>query len=299
MDLKQLLAVQAIAETGSFRGAAQRLNLTQPAISYQLRRLEEELGETLVFRHAKRVELAPAGQAVLETAKRVLGDVEELKDRFSHDDEDRVRGVLRITTSAMGIVYFYGDLLERFIARYPNIEVVLTAAETPLGAIQQVLAQAADVALTPFAFDLPNLQTLELGEAAYIVIVAPGHPLARRPRVEIKDLHDYPFVRYQPGAGSRIVSDRLFSGPGEYPRILLESNDSEFVKRIVALGMAASTLPRPAAAKEVEDGTLSALKIVDDRLKQRFGLVFRGDVRVRVLDLFRDFAAQNRSLVPS
>lgn len=299
MDLKQLLAVQAIAETGSFRAAAQRLNLTQPAISYQLKRLEEELGETLVFRHAKRVELAPAGHTVLETAKRVLNDIEELKDRFGHDDEDRLRGVLRITTSAMGIVYFYGDLLERFIARYPNIEVVLTAAETPLGAIQQVLAQAADVALTPFAFDLPNLHTLELGEAAYIVIVAPSHPLARRNKVDIKDLHEYPFVRYQPGAGGRIVSDRLFSGPEGYPRILLESNDSEFVKRIVALGMAASTLPRPAAAKEVEDGTLSALRIVDDRLKQRFGLVFRGDVRMRVLDLFRDFAAQNRSLVPS
>jgi DNA-binding transcriptional LysR family regulator len=300
MDLKQLKILQAIAETGSFHGAADKLHLTQPAISHQLKSLELELGETLVMRSRPRVALLPAGVAVLAAAERVHAELQELKLRFAPETPGHpLTGVLRIAASTLGIVYLYGDLLERFIGQYPQIELVVTAAESGIGAARHVLAGSADVAFTPFPVNLPNLQTMALAETEHVVIVSRRHRLATRKRVSVNELRKHPFIRYQADAGSRAVSDQLFLPGGGYPPIFIESNDTEFIKRVVLLGMGSAMVPAFTVTDEGRDRRLVALTVQGTPAPQAFGLVWRRDVRMRTLGIFQEFCLQQRTSVGS
>jgi DNA-binding transcriptional LysR family regulator len=299
MDLKQLRILQAIAETGSFHGAASKLHLTQPAISQQLKSLELELGETLVIRSRPKVGLLPGGLAVLASAERVNAELEKLKLRFAPETPGQLTGVLRIAASTLGIIYLYGDLLERFIGQYPRIELVVTAAESGIGAARHVLAGSADVAFTPFPVDLPNLQTMVLAETEHLVIVSRQHRLAMRKRVSVSDLRNHPFIRYQADAGSRAVSDQLFLPGGGYPPIFVESNDTEFIKRVVMLGMGSAMVPAFTVTGQGRDRRLVALAVEGISARQEFGFVWRRDVPMRTLRVFEEFCLEQRASVGS
>jgi DNA-binding transcriptional LysR family regulator len=297
--LKQLAVLRAIADTGSFNAAAVQLGLTQPAISHHLRRLEDELGEMLVLRRRPRPALSPAGATVLATAQRVLGEIEDLKQVFAPRNESEVSGVLRVTASAMGIIYLYGELLARFIASHQRIELVLTAVETPFDGLKKVVTREADAAFVAFPIPEPNLAELVLGETEHAVLVARDHPLAARATVTIAELQRHPLVRYKTGAGSRWMSDTIFLPRGGYPEIFLESNDTEFVKRIVGLGFATAIVPRFILTADRRDRRLRRLKIRGMSLKQKYGIAYRPDTRGRALTTFTEFCARNKALVPS
>jgi len=204
---------------------------------------------------------------------------------------------LRIAASTLGIIYLYGDLLERFIGQYPRIELVVTAAESGIGAARHVLTGSADVAFTPFPLDLPNLQTMVLAETEHVVIVSRQHRLAARKRVSVNDLRNDPFIRYQADAGSRAVSDQLFLPSGGYPPIFLESNDTEFIKRVVMLGMGSAMVPAFTVTDEGRDRRLIALAVEGMPPRQEFGLVWRRDVRMRTLRVFQEFCLEQRESV--
>jgi DNA-binding transcriptional LysR family regulator len=295
MDLKQLRVLSAIAHTGSFQAAADQLHLTQPAISHQLKKLEAELGETLVLRSRPKAKLLPAGVDVLAAAERIDAELEELGSRFSSPAPTATSGVLRVAASTLGIIYLYGDLLEQFIKRYPRIELVVTAAESGIGAARHVLTGTTDVAFTPFPVNLPNLQKVLLGDTEHVIIVARSHALAARKTVSVDEIRAYPFIRYQSDAGSRAMSDQAFAACGGYPRIFMESNDTEFIKRVVALGMGTAMVPAFTVGNEARDRRLAMLRMKGPAVRQEFGLVCRTKVRMRALDLFREFCLEHRA----
>lgn len=297
MDLKQLAVLRAIADTGSFNAAGSRLGLTQPAVSHQLRRLEDELGETLVLRQRPRVALSPAGTAVLAAAQRVFGEIESLKEMFA--PQGAVSGVIRVTASAMGIIYLYGELLARFIEEHQRVEVALTTVETPFDGIRRVAARESDAAFVAFPTPEPDMAEMVLGETEHCVLVARDHPLAARGAATLAALRRYPMIRYKTGAGSRWMSDGLFLPRGGYPEIFLESNDTEFVKRIVALGFATAIVPRFILTRDPRDRRLRRLAVRGLPMKQKYGLAYRPDARGRALSAFIEFCRRNKNLVPS
>ncbi len=299
MDLKQLAVLRAIADTGSFNAAGERLGLTQPAVSHQLRRLEDELGETLVLRKRPRVTLSPAGIAVLASAQRVLGEIESLKEMFAPQRAGEVSGAIRVTASAMGIIYLYGELIARFIEEHKRVEVALTTVETPFDGIRKVAARESDAAFVAFPTPEPNMAELVLGETEHCALVARDHPLAARGSVTLAELRRYPMIRYKTGAGSRWMSDGLFLPRGGYPEIFLESNDTEFVKRIVGLGFATAIVPRFILTRDPRDRRLRRLAVRGTPMKQKYGLAYRPDARGRAIGAFIEFCRRNKALVPS
>lgn len=298
MDLRQLAVLRAIADTGSFGAAADQVGLTQPAVSHQLRRLEDELGETLVLRRRPRAVLSPAGATVLAAAERVLGEIESLRQAFAPGDESAVSGVLRVTASPLGIVYLYGEMIARFIADHPGIELVLTATETPHDGVRRVIAREADAAFVAFPIRETGLAELVLGETEHTVLVSKDHPLAGHASVSIAQLGAYPLVRYKPGAGSRWASDTAFLPRGGYPDIFLESNDTEFVKRIVGLGFATAIVPRFVVTDTGRDRHLRRIKLRGVALRQTYGLVYHPEGRMRTLAAFARFCGAHKRMMP-
>lgn len=297
MELKQLQALRVIAQTGSFSSAAAQLHVTQSALSHQIRKLEAELGETLLIRARPKVYPSAAGHTALGSAERIFAEISGMKQLFTPGRPARLVGTLRVAASNLGIVYLYGHLCEEFIRRHPGVELILTATETPLDGVRQVLARTADLAFAPFPLDFPNLETVTLGTAEHVVIAARNHPLARSSAVSIDELKRLPFIRYQPGAGTRQASDQIFLSAGGYPPILTESNDTEFIKRVVGLGLGVALVPLFTVRNEIRTGKLKAVRLRSVKVIQKFGLVHRQGLKMRALEAFKKLCLEKRGLI--
>jgi DNA-binding transcriptional LysR family regulator len=294
MDLRQLEALRTIVDTGSFAAAAERLRLTQPALSHQIKNLEDELGETLLIRARPRVYPSPAGEIVLSSADRIFSEVNTIREHFPKRDSNKVVSTIRIAATNLGIVYIFGDLCEAFVARNPRIELIFRATETPEEAVRRVLDGSADVAFGPLPQDHAHLTAMTLGVAEHAFIAAPGHPLATTKAVTVAELKQWPFVRFQPGSGSRDVADDVFVGNGGYPPIMMESNDAEFIKRIVGLGIGVALMPFFAMQREVQSGKLKLLRFSHDSLSVEFGLIHRRNVQRKSIELLKAMCLEMR-----
>lgn len=293
MELKELETLRAIAELGSFSAAARRLRRTQSAISQQIRKLEDELGETLVIRRRPRVELTHAGMVVLGRTERVFKEIEELRAELAPVSEEELAGTLRVTTSTLAMVYIYSDLLGEFIAAHPNIELLVSTTESSLDAAQKVLSRTADIAFGAFPIDLPNIETKPLGESEYVLIASPKHPIAHKRSVRLDEVRAFKFIRFEEKSGTRMATDRIFGGKDGYPPIFVESNNVEFIKRMAELGLGLAIVPSFTIRRELAEQRLRVLMLKDQDTWQQFGIVYRSDVRMRVIESFRRFCLEH------
>ena len=293
MEIKQLKALIAIVETGSFGEAASRLRLTQSAISHQIRHLEDELGETLLIRGKPHVVASASGRAVLASAYVVLAEVSGIKNLFATADPYSLAGEITVAATSVGMTYLYGDLCEGFMRRFPKVELIFRSADTAEEATRSVAKGAADVGFVPFVHEHPTLQRVPLGRTEDTVIVGRNHPLSKRKTVSVEEILQWPFVRFHPGSGSRSQSDILFHTTG-YPPIATESNEMEFVKRVVSMGAATAIIPVMAVAEEVRRKQLKALRIKDRAMGAEFGLVHVRSTRTRVVDALVAYCLEMR-----
>lgn len=294
MEIKQLRALRAIAESGSFSLAAEKLRLTQSALSHQIKNFEDELGETLLIRGKPGVVPSAAGRAVLSSAERILSEVDAIHEQFQASGKGPVTGTLRVAATNLGMAYLYGDLCEEFMAHYPSIEVTFRATETPEEAAKRVEEGAADAAFIPFINEHPLLELVTLGTTEDVFIVGRSHPLFKRRTVTLDEIRHRPFVRFHPGSGSRAATDRLFLPTGGYPPIATESNDMEFVKRIVGMGAGIALIPVMAVAREARAHTLRLIRLNDQTLSVDFGVAVRRNVRMRAVELLKSFCLDMR-----
>lgn len=287
MDLKQLKALQAVAATGSFQRAAEQFNLTQAALSHQIRALEESLGETLLIRARPKVYPSPAGEAVLTAAQRILTEVMLLETRFATARTGSVSGSLRIAATTLSIVYLLGDICAAFVARYPGIELIFTATETAEAAMRRVSTGAADVAFGPLG-DSEHFTKVVLAQSEHAFIVRSGHPLSTRSTVTLEELRQFPVVLFQPGSGTRSITDDLFLKDGGcYPAIVTESNDAQFAKRMVSMGLSSALMVVYAIGEDVLDRQLHMLRYAERPLMADVGIVHKRSVHMNSIELFK------------
>lgn len=244
MELRQLRYLAAVARHGSFTLAAQELHVAQPAVSQQVRRLEQELGVELLSRTTRRVLVTEAGELALARAGRILADADALRAEI-----DELHGLLR-GTLALGVIPGVGaldpaPLLARFRAKHPAVDIRLietTLADT----LELVRADRLDIC---FAFCLPEragegIAGERLFDEELALMVAPGHPLARRRRVRLASLADEPLIAPITGASLRLALEEALEQAGATVRVSYESNEAATVRALTAQGLGVSVLPR-------------------------------------------------------
>ncbi|MFA7624668.1 MAG: LysR family transcriptional regulator [Pusillimonas sp.] len=287
MEIKQLKALQAIADTGSFSEAAAQCGLTQSALSHQIRRLEEALGETLIIRARPKVYPSRAGLAVLESARKIQNELTRLENQFALASKGPATGSLRIAATSLSIVHLLGDLCEAFIARYPGIDVVFTAAETAQAAVKRVLAGTADIAFAPINTTNTHLTSIPLARTEHAFIVRASHPLVSRHRVSLDEIREYPVVLFQPGSGTRDITDSLFLPKGGYGAVVTESNDAQFIKRIVGMTDGIALMPVYALSDDNERKRFFLLPCEAAATSLDVGIVHRRNVQMNAIELFK------------
>jgi LysR family transcriptional activator of glutamate synthase operon len=244
MDLRQLKYLVALADEGNFTRAAAREHIAQPALSQQIRRLERELGLTLVERTTRRVALTDAGRRLVARARSILVDVEAAQAEMQS-----LRGAFTGRVS-VGAMHTMGPIdvslvLAVFHQRHPGVE--LTVREQSSEELAELLRlDEVDVAFLSVTEQIEShgLGLAQLVVEELVVILPPEHRLSALRRIRLDQLADDEFVSYRPGSRLRELLFSAAARAGFQPKITLESNESQRVRRLVSRGVGVALLPR-------------------------------------------------------
>jgi LysR family cyn operon transcriptional activator len=294
MELFQLRTFQEVASTLNFTRAAERLHLTQSAVSHQIKALEEELGEPLFIRAKRGVKLSQAGAVALEHARRILDESVALKERLSGGEQTPV-GHVRAAAATQAFVHLFAPLFESFMRAHPGVEVSFRTTQSTDQTIADIQSGAADVGFASLPVYSPALAVQELFEDELIVIVGHGHRLAGRPLATFEEIVAERFILFERGNSIRRTTDEFFGRVGGEPRTALESNDTAFVKIMVQRGLGISLLPAWAVRDEVRWGWLAQLRIKGHRLKRSVAILALGRFQPSPTRAFVQHTLQNRA----
>lgn len=277
MELRQLRYLVALAEEGTFTRAAAREHIAQPALSQQLRRLEDELGLLLVERTTRHVSITQAGAVLVARGRRILTELEA-----AHAELEEIKGI-RTGRVRVGAIHTMGPIdvsltLAIFHERHPGVELTVRE-ESSEELAEMVRDDELDLAFLSVTerVERRGLALQQLISEELVVVLPPEHRLARRRQVRMALLGQDEFISYRPGARLR---ELLFAGgrkAGFEPQVKLESNDSQRIRQLVSRGMGVALLPRSDAAAPGAEVAVAAL--VEPRLSRDITLAWRQDRR--------------------
>lgn len=241
MELAQLRSVIAVAETGNFTRASERLRVSQPSLSQQIINLEREVGHKLFHRLGRKAVPTEAGKVLIERSRRILLEVDDTTRELS----DTTALGRRIHVGAIPTLapYLLPSLLPLLHERHPNIAVEVRE-DFRADLVRAVIEGDLDLALTSLPVEDPRVHTEALWREPLLLAVAKNHPLAKRPQVTAADLADQTFALL--GTSSSLTAQvKSFCGDHNFePKIAFRCAQVATVKAIVALGEGVSILPR-------------------------------------------------------
>ncbi|MGY1934671.1 LysR family transcriptional regulator [Nocardia gipuzkoensis] len=243
MELQQMRYVVAVAETNSFTRAAERCLVVQSALSHQIARLERELGARLFERTSRRVRLTPAGAAFLPAARQCLDAAERAAAEVAAA-VGQVRGRLAVglipTVAAVDIP----EALRDFRGRYPHVRISLRVGASE-ELVEKVERGAIDVAFLglPTTARPRGVAAHELARDRLVAVVAPDHPLAGEPTVDLRRLSSEVFVDLPAGTAGRLQSDQAFEAAGLARDVAFEVTSADYIACLVRPGLAVAMLP--------------------------------------------------------
>lgn len=297
MDLRQLHTFRMVVERGSFSGAAEELDISQPAVSFQIRALEESVGHRLLDRSGRRVALTEAGEIAYRYTKRMMGLELEL-ERELQELGDRIAGPLVLGSSTGPGELVLPQLLGRFAAAHPDVVVRLAVLDTQT-VCDRVLEEELELGIVGAARQQRGLVFDPFMRDELVAIVPPGHPFAGRERLTIAELVSEPLLVQQEGSGVRAVVEQAMRDAGIRDRdltIAMELGLQQSVKAAVLDGFGITVISRLAVEREVADGSLVALPLEGDGLARQFWMVrHAGRTPRRAARAFTEFAVKELS----
>jgi DNA-binding transcriptional LysR family regulator len=272
MDLRQLEIIRAIAETGSFTAAGEKLHVSQSAISRQILLLEDELGEPVFHRIGRRIRITPAGESLLQLSNRVFQDLEETVSAIG-DKQESLRGTLRLVGGMTVCLYVFPALLAEVRRVHPNLDLKITvgSAERSIAMLRSGVGDLGLITLPVEASDLVSVPVLheELLLATY-----PAHPLARKKQITPADLDRQPFILFETGSITRRIVEQFFTRERIQPEIVMETENVEIIKAMVRHGLGISIIPWQAAADDVRTKQLFCTRIAGHQLQRETGWLY-------------------------
>lgn len=265
--------------------------MTQPAVTFQIKQLEEHFNTRLFDRGHGKITLTPAGETVLEYAERILGLSSELDVRLA-EMTGQIGGPLLVGASTTIAEFMLPRILGEFKSQYPNVRPRLIVANSE-SIETRVAEHTLDIGLIEAPSHQNNLQCEVCCDDELLVICAPGTPLARNKELTPQLLATHPFVSREPGSGTREVTDTYFRSAGVPPEnlnIVIELGSPEAIKGVVETGIGFAIVSRASVSKEKRLGDLLAIPL-KPRLTRTLSMVYpKEKFRSRLVNTFVEFA---------
>jgi LysR family transcriptional regulator for metE and metH len=259
VTLRQLRTFTAALRTGSFAAAAEALHITPPAVSVQMRQLQQLADMPIVQRSEHGVMSTDAGRELARAAQRIDAALAECAEALA-----ALRG-LDSGRVSVGVVstakYFAPQVLGAFARAHPAIEIRLEVGNRAsiLAALE---TNTLDLALTGWPPGKMAVQKAPIGEHPHIIIARPDHVRAHHRHIEAAALAEETFLVREPGSGTRLLMERLFASARVMPRIGMEIGSNETIKQAVIAGLGIAFISAHTVAVELADGRLAALDVV-------------------------------------
>ena len=243
MDLATLNAFIAIAELGSFSEAAERLHLTQPAVSKRIASLEQQLSVRLFDRLGREVSLTEAGRALLPRAYQILNVLDDTRRALTNLNGE-ISGRLTLATSHHIGLHRLPPLLRAFTRAHPQVALDIQFLDSEV-AYEEVLHGRAELAVITLAPETREpVHAVAVWADPLDFVAAPEHPLARSKAISLADVAHHPAVFPGGNTFTHHIVRRLFEAQGLTPNIAMSTNYLETIKMMVSIGLAWSVLPR-------------------------------------------------------
>lgn len=288
MDFDQLKTFLEVSRQKSFSRAAERLLVTQPAISAQIRSLEKEVGARLFDRDGGKVTFTAAGRVFEPFAEHcincqihILGTVAEL--------HRSPRGAISISANEATCLYVLPSVFAQFRKQFLRVGLSIVRADRT-HTLEAVLNREVDFGVVALPVKDPRLTVEPIYKDELAFVVPMAHPLASLARVSLKEVVEHPMLLMKQGR-QRELLDNLFRMQDLQPKIALEVESSELVKRLVAAGLGTGFLPRANVASDAQAGILKVVSVDGLRLSRDLALIYRkGKDLTRAAQVFLDIA---------
>lgn len=287
---RRLQVFHTVARLLSFTKAADHLHMTQPAVTFQIRQLEEHFNTRLFDRTHNKISLTAAGQRVFEYAERIIALYNEMDSRVRELTGD-VSGILIIGASTTIAEYVLPGLLGEFQSRYPAVNVRLSVSNS-LGIVHHIENNSIDVGIVESPVANKNLAVEVCWHDELVVIMPRTHAMSKKTSLMPRDLIELPFLSREEGSGTREVVSEYLERNGMHLNELnlcMEFGSPEAIKSAVEAGLGVSIVSRATVLKEVKLGTLVAVPLKPP-IERPFSFVYqRQKFRLRAVEEFMNF----------
>ncbi len=290
VSFRQLRVFQAVAQHLSHTRASEELNLTQPAVSMQIRLLEEEVGLPLFEKLGKQICLTEAGRELYQYSRTIFAELEEA-EAVLQSLRGLNRGTLNIAVAST-VNYFAPRLLAVFHRRFPGIRLSLEVTNRQ-SLIRLLQSNELDLALMGQPPEQLDLDAEAFMDNPLVVIAPPDHPLVRERQIPLERLAQETFVIREPGSGTRAAMERYFAERGVKLQTGMQMTRNEAIKQAVRAGLGLSLVSGLTIELELETGRLAVLDVAGFPLRRRWYLVHRQGKRLSpAAAAFREFLRQ-------
>jgi len=295
--LRQLDVFRAVAQNLSFTRAAEQLHLSQPAVSIQVKQLENAIGLPLFEQLGKTLHLTKAGREMLGYASAVIELLEDAS--VAMDDLKGIqRGQLDISVATTA-GYFATRLLAAFSKRYPGITISLDVTNRKT-LLRQLDHNERDIVIMGEPPNDKALQSEPFMDNPLVMIAPPDHPLADRKRIPITHFANEQFVVREQGSGTRAAIVRFFTGYGVPFQTGMEMSSNEAIKQAVQAGLGLGIVSQHTIELELESGSLVTLDVEHFPIRRHWYLVHRDNKRLSpVAQRFREFVLEQQAGSPT
>jgi DNA-binding transcriptional LysR family regulator len=274
MDFEQLKTFQLVSRLKSFSRAAERLGVTQPAISAQIRSLENEVGARLFDREGGKVTFTAAGRLFepfaehcLQCYSHIVAGVSELY----HSP----RGELSVSTSEATSLYVLPQVFSQFKKLYTRVHLSIVRSERTR-TLEAVFSRDVDFGIVSMPVKDSRLTIQSIHKDEVMLVTLPNHPLTQRDSVKVDELLQHPLLMMKQGR-QREAINHFFQTKDVQPKIAMELESSELLKRLIGAGLGIGFLPQTNVEADVKAGMLHALKVEGMRIQRELVLVYRKD----------------------
>ena len=272
VDLFYIKTFVAVTKTNSFRIAAERNSITQPAVSQHIRILERTLATTLFERHGKKIALTPAGETFLPYAENILKQYEEAKMRV-RETNNKFSGTIRIATIYSVGLYELKTAIGKFVKKYPDVHLHLEYHHNA-AIYEMVLNRTVDFGMVAFPKKKNGIVTETFVEDKLVFVQSPLHRIIKKKNAALKDLDQVKFISFSHTIPTGKTIYRFFSDKKIHPNILHEYDNIELIKSAVVLGLGCALLPKNTIVRELKDRSLEIVPVEGLDIQRPVGILY-------------------------
>ena len=264
MNLKQLEAFYLVVKKKGFTRAAEDLNVTQPAVTIQVKSLEKSLNLRLIQQVGRKIQLTESGEFLYQYAEKIFDLVSDANEKM-RDFKRLMRGTLRIGTTKNYARYIMPSLLSEFQRRFPGIKVILDEGNSEDMA-KSVLEMKNELAFISQLNLDREIKSTFFSTVEFVLVASPEHRFSKRKNISLRELNGEPVILREKGSGSRAAILRKFQEYGIWPSVITEASSLDFIVGYVKQNKGVSFMFEPDIKEELEKGTLKIITVEEGNI---------------------------------